>query len=629
MAKRYGYAGKILRVDLSAGNIWTEPTEKHARRFVGGRAVNTWILLNELSPDVGWSDPENMIAFGPGMLVGTLAPGAGRTSVDTTNAFNDSMGSSNVGGFFGAELRFAGFDHVVIRGRAEEPVYLWMCDGEAEVRDASPMWGETTWETERAIREEIGDKRVRVAAIGPAGENLVRAAGIMFDRGHSAGGSGVGAVMGSKNLKALAARGSRPIEIANPKRFMEVVDDVLRKVDRSYRIEEIRAKGVYGAVGGVEGEAPWLEGFRPVRNGQDDYWDPEKIAKVGATAMGKYRKKTFSCFSCPRSCYVWNEIREGPYKIRGEGFWNQSANAFCANFDQDNPEAAVYAHLLVSQLGMDLSNGTQPIAWAFEAYEKGLITKKDTDGLELTWGNHKSMTSMIKKVAMREGFGDFLADGVVMAAKKLGKDSEKFAIHMKGQDAKDGYRVNKAWSFGLATSTVSGRHLRGATDNILRRRLEENFDRPANSYENVPEDCYVQEQRKAVRDITGVCTMNHSLTIDDSAALASAATGRKISTDKFMKIGLQAHNLEKAFNTLHAGFTRKDDHPCYRYYNEPVRSGPYKGERIIHDVWERMLDRYYELHGWDKETSWQTNACLERLDLRDVAERLRKAGRLK
>ncbi|HEC91908.1 MAG TPA: aldehyde ferredoxin oxidoreductase, partial [Candidatus Atribacteria bacterium] len=218
--KHYSYAGNILRVNLTDSKIWTEPTDKYATRWIGGRSINTWILLNELNSNVKWSDPENLLTFGVGVLVGTLAPGACRVSVDTKNAFNNGIGSANVGGFFGAELKFAGFDNIVISGKAERPVYIWIHDGEVEIKDASSIWGKTTWETEREIRKNLNDERIRVAAIGPAGENLVKSACIIADRGCAAGGSGCGAVMGSKNLKAIAVRGKRSIEIAQPDNFL-------------------------------------------------------------------------------------------------------------------------------------------------------------------------------------------------------------------------------------------------------------------------------------------------------------------------------------------------------------------------------------------------------------------------
>jgi len=622
--KHYGYAGNILWVDLTKGKIWTESTERYAKRWIGGRAINTWILLNELDPKVKWSDPKNLLTFGVGVLVGTLAAGACRVSIDTKNAFNNGIGSANIGGFFGAELKFAGFDNVVIKGKAKRPVYLWICDGRVEIRDASSVWGKTTWETEKYIREELGDERIRVATIGPAGENIVRSACIISDRGCAAGGSGCGAVMGSKNLKALAVRGRKDIEIAQSERFMTAVDEEMRKVNQWQLIKEIREKGYYGAMGGRLDSPSWEQGYRPVRNGQDEYWSKDKIARIAECVIKKYRKGTVACFSCPISCKPWMDIKKGVYKIQGEGWWNNSANSYCTKIDNTNIQAAIYAHLLTNQLGLDGDNAAQAISWAFECYEKGLITKKDTDGLELVWGNYQAMIKMLEKLAYREGFGDFLADGALRAAEKLGKGSKKFVVHVKGQDSLDGVRINKGWGFGIVLSPVAGRHLRGSLNGFWLRG-----DKPVNSYEGVPEDLYYNQKQKAVQDMLGLCSYVYGQTMDDWVALFSSATGRELSKDELLHIGLQAHNLEKAFNTIHAGFDRNDDYPCNRYYNEPVKSGPYKGERINHDIWNRMLDTIYKLHGWDPETSWQTRKGLEKIGLADLADRLEKEGKIK
>jgi len=622
--KHYCYAGNILRVDLTDGKIWTELTEKYAKRWIGGRAINTWILLNELNPEIEWDDPQNLLTFGVGVLVGTLAPGACRVSVDTKNAFNNGIGSANVGGFFGAELKFAGFDNIIISGKAKNPVYLWICDKKVEIIDAAYIWAKTTWETEREIRKNLNDERIRVAAIGPAGKNLVKSACIIADRGCAAGGSGCGAVMGSKNLKAIAVRGNKNIEIAQPDRFMIAVDKEVSKINNWQLINEIRKKGTYGAMGGRLDHPSWEQGYAPVKNGQDEYWGKEKIAKIAEQEIKKYRKGTVSCFSCPISCKPWMDIKEGPYKMQGEGWWENSANSYCTKIDNTNIESAIYAHLLTNQLGLDGDNAAQVISWAFECYEKGLITKKETDGLELVWGNYQAMIEMLKKLAYREGFGDFLADGALKAAKKLGKNSDKFVIHVKGQDSLDGVRINKGWGFGIVLSPVAGRHLRGSLNLLWLRN-----DNPINSYENVPEDLYYSQKKKAVQDILGLCSNVFGQTIDDWIALFSSATGRLFNKDELLHIGLQEHNLEKAFNTIHVGFDRNDDYPCERYYNEPIESGTYKGEHLDHKIWNEMLDTLYRLHKWDRDSSWQTRKGLEKIGLSDIADKLEKENRLK
>ena len=627
--KPHGYGGSILRVDLTSEKIATEPVEKYAGRFVGGRGINAWILLDELDPSVGPLDPGNMLLFGVGPLVGTLSPFCSRVSVDTKNAFTGGVGSANCGGHFGAEMKYAGFDNLVISGRAERPVYLWLREGEAELVDAGELWGKTTWDTERAIRQSHNDDEVRVIGIGPAGENLVRSACIISDRSKAAGGSGVGAVMGSKNLKAIAARGSLQITVAQPERFIEAVDRARREVERFPKARLYREDGYYG-VESYFGSPAWEAGFRPVRNGQDDYWDPEKIRRVAGDAMKRYRKRIFACFGCPVGCMPWMVVPEGPYKVEGEGWWNNSSNSFCTRVDCSNPEAAIKAHLLTNQLGLDGDNASVVIGWAFECYEKGLLTKEDTDGLELDWGNHDAVLALIEKMAHRDGFGDFLADGVKVAAERLGKGSDEYAIHIKGQDSVDGIRISKGWGFGVVTSPAAGRHLRGAVHSFSPERFL--------SYEGVPWRVYTQEQYKAILDMTGTCLYNNGLLSWETEAsegaahhlaeLTSSLTGMDLGVERLMRIGLRVHNLEKAFNSLHGGFTRKDDYPPKRYWTEPVKSGPYAGEDIDHEVWNRMLDEYYGLHGWDKETGLQTRETLEEIGLKPVADLLEAAGRL-
>lgn len=429
--------------------------------------------------------------------------------------------------------------------------------------------------------------------------------------------------MGSKNLKAIAVRGRMGITVARPDEFMASVDAAMRKINSWNLIHDIRKKGYYGAMGSRLESATWEWGYRPVKNGQDEYWAKEKVSKTCESAIQSYRKGTVACFSCPISCKPWLEIHEGRFKIEGEGWWNNSVNSFCTKFDNTNLESAIYAHYLANQLGLDTDDAAQAISWAFECYEKGLITKKDTDGQDLVWGNFEAMTEMLKKLSLREGFGNFLADGALKAAEKLGKDSWKFVIHVKGQDSLDGVRINKGWGFGIILSPVAGRHLRGSLSSFWL-----GSDKPINSYEGVPEKIYWSQQQKAVQDILGYCSYVYGLDLDDWVSMATAATGLLLSKDKLLYIGLQAHNLEKAFNTLHAGFERKDDYPCYRYYNEPVRSGPYKGERIDHASWDQMLNEHYKLHKWDVKTSLQTREGLSEIGLPDVADRLEKAGRL-
>ncbi|MFH0915133.1 MAG: aldehyde ferredoxin oxidoreductase C-terminal domain-containing protein [bacterium] len=630
---RGGLAGEILRVDLSRNKIWTEDTRVYARRLLGGRAVNSLILLNEMSPETKWSDPENMLIFGVGCLVGTMAPGANRVSIETKNVYSGGKGSANFGGHFGPELKYAGFDHVVITGRAETPVYLWIHDGRAEIRDAGSVWGRTTYETEAMLQAELGDDRIEVAAIGPAGENLVKGACVIGDLSKVAGGSGVGCVMGGKNLKALVARGHGSIEVADPARFMEAVDDCLTRICGSPRTARWR-KGIIEA--GALPESPfWDIGAETIRNGQIGHWPMEKRMNLVGHQAGvpKYRQRMLGCFNCPAGCMPYFEIGEGPFAgTKGVGYWIGSA-MYSTRFDVDDAAASIKFHLLCNEFGLDGDMAATVLSWAFECYERDLISREDTGGLALEWGDGVAMNAMVEKLAYREGIGDLLADGVKEAARRLGKGSDDFAVHIKGQDTSDAFRIQKGWGLGCSTSACGPRHLRGAVGNV-HHSGPKNLPRETSAYENQPEAVFWQVRAKEIEDLTGFCNFMgtysgpHALEIADYAELTSAALGIEIAEEELMWLAQAGCNLEKAFNTLHAGFTRADDYPPKRYMDVPIDAGPYAGHKCDRDEWDRMLDRLYDLHGWDVATGLQTRSGLEELGLGDIADRLEQAGRL-
>jgi aldehyde:ferredoxin oxidoreductase len=295
--------------------------------------------------------------------------------------------------------------------------------------------------------------------------------------------------------------------------------------------------------------------------------------------------------------------------------------------------ASLKFHLMTNQLGLDSDFAAVVCSWAFECYEKGLITPEDTEGLELVWGNGEAMVELERLIAYREGIGDLLADGVKEASRRLGQGSEKFAIHCKGQDSVDPYRIMKGFGLGLATSPVGGRHLRGAVTSQATSGPKHIPFSP-NEYKNQPEVVFWQARAKEIEDMTGVCnymgtwTGAHALDMADYAELISTAMGVDIDENQLIFIGQQGYNLEKAFNTLHAGFTRTDDLPPARYMEEEVKSGKFAGYKCDPEEWVRLLDRFYELQGWDKETSWQTEQGLKELKLEDVAQRLKEAGRI-
>jgi len=623
-----GLAGRILRVDLTNKKVSSEATAKYAQRFIGGRAINSFILIDEMEPETRWSDPENILIFGVGALVGTLAPGACRVSIETKNVYNNGKGSANFGGHFGPELKYAGFDHVVITGKGDRPVYLWFHDREAEIRDAGHIWGKTTYETESILRKELGDDRVEVASIGPAGENMVRGSGIFNNPGKVAGGSGVGCIMGSKKLKAIAVRGHGAIKVAEPDRFMTAVNNALTKVKTSPYTERWRKSALEGM---YLPESPAWNVTGPVRNGQDEYWPLEKRQRLVGLQSGvpRYRKALASCFACPAGCMPFYHIEEGKYAgTKGMGYWINSVY-YSLRLDLDDPAASLKFHILANQLGLDGDMAAVVLSWAFECYERGLLVREETDGLELRWGDGEVILKMLEKLAYRDGIGDLLADGVKEASRRLGKGSEEFAIHMKGQDSVDPYRTRKGYAFGISISPVAGRHLRGAVTTPAASGPKD-LNWSATKYDNVPEAVFWQMQTKEIEDMTGICVFigtwagAHALEVPDYVELISSAMGIDLSEEELMMIARRGINLEKAFNTIHTDFGREDDYPPLRYMEEPIKSGPYAGSKCDKEKWGKMLDRFYELQGWDKESGRPTRQGLAQLGLEDVARKLDK-----
>lgn len=636
----FALAGKILRVDLTSGKVWTEPTARYAEEWIGGRGINVWILFNEVKPWVTPFDPANRLIFGTGVLVGTLAPAATRLTIEAKSPVTGGLGSANSCGHFSPELKFAGYDHIVFQGRSRRPVYLWIDDNRVKIMDASHLWGKTTWEADASIKEELGDKNVQIASIGPAGENLVRAACIMINRARAAGRCGLGAVMGSKNLKAVAVRGSGSIKVFHQDEFMSEVDRTRGKIRKSPAAEILKAHGTQGFSLETNNFS-----FLPVRNFQDDYWESKNLEILKTEVFEKeYEVGRVGYLSCPICCSHFYKIASGPYAgVCSEGFEANDAWNFAGKLGIEYPQALIKLHAMCNEYGLDQDSASQAIAWAFECYQRGIITEKDTGGLHLEWGDHRIVVELLRKIALREGFGDILAEGSKRASKIVGRCSEKYAIHIKGQDSIEGMRTMKGWALGCVVSTRGGAHTRGAIG------CEASSDAPVEvmqkefgisswtnhlSYENKAKLVVYYERLKGVVDSLNIClhmTNWESLDLLDSRDLTklyTEATGKKISSNEMMVIGERIHNIEKAFNVLHTGFAREDDYPPLRFMEEQVKSGPFKGEYLPRDKWDTMLDEYYELHGYDIKTGWQTRRCLEHLDLKQIADELEREGRL-
>lgn len=631
-------AGAILRVDLSSGRISQEPTAPYAAQTLGGRGINSLIMVQEIPAGTRWDDPANLLCFGVGSLVGTMAPGANRVDISSINVFSGGKGSANVGGFWGPELKHAGFDNIILSGKSEKPVYLWVCDGKAELRDASHLWGKTVTETEKILRETLGDKDIEIALIGPAGENRVRGSAVMIDTAKAAGGSGVGCVMGDKRLKAIVVRGHLPIAVADPDNFMRIVDRTLKQCAEEPNVPAMR-KSLSNFYSDPEFEG-W-DTIMVVRNGQDEHWPREKRVELmnNETGCPSFRAGMRACYNCPTGCMSFMKVHKGPFEGHlGEGFWVNTIMGHSCRMDISTPDTVVYSWLLNNDLGLDTDYVASGLAWVFELYEKGLITKEDTGGLELRWGDGMAFIEMMKKLAYREDIGDLLADGMVEAAHKIGGNAEYYLAHMNGQPSIEPFRACKGWGLAVATSPVAGRHLRGSS--IGTRRFGPR-PRPMSlpvdplSFEDQAKICHWQARSKELEDNLGLCNYvgtwsgGNFMSIADFADFVRYGLGLEVTEEDLMEhyapIG---RNLEKAFNSLLTDMDRKDDMPPVRFNREPIASGPHKGHRASDEGYGKMLDEFYGYWGWDVETGLQTRSCLEQLGLDDVARKLADRNKL-
>lgn len=627
MEQSAGWSGQILRINLTEQTHTISPTAEY-KAVIGSQGINQYILIKELPVGTDPLSPENILVFGAGPLVGTMAPASCRMSIDCKNVLTGGTGSANVGGHFAPELKRAGYDHIVVTGKADHPVVLSIKDDAVGFLDASHIWGKGIQETSRQIREEMDDPRVRMASIGPAGENLVAFACIMVDEGRAAGFSGCGAVMGSKNLKAIAVRGSRKIPIAHPAFLKETAADIRKRIDSSPDVEKMREGGTHllAAAGG-----PTHSGPQGTRNLQDGFWSKEKSKNVKEPVFKPYELKKLACFNCPVHCSHLYEIPDGENKGRQtEGIQANTVRAFSSNLDIDDPKVVLNANFLCNDLGLDVDGTGAALGWAFECFEKGLLSEQDTQGVKFNWGNGEAALALIKKIALRQDIGDLLAGGVLEAAKKFGRKSEEYAMHIKGAPLNEScMRTHKGWALGIVTSTRGAGHLRGAPNTEQKTIPPEisrklwgipNADDPG-SYEDKAKLVAWFEAFKAVVDALGLCYFTtywrdiHLIGPKDMSDLLYGATGLKIHEDELLKIGEKIVNIEKAFNTLHAGFSRKDDRPPERLFRSSVSQGPFKGAYLDPEKWETMLNEYYDCHGWDRETGRQTEACLDALEL--------------
>jgi aldehyde:ferredoxin oxidoreductase len=621
----FGWRGAILRVDLTTGQITRENLSEELRmNFIGGRGINSKLLFDETGPRTDPLGAENILIIGTGPINGTLAPSSGRFTVTAKSPYTGILGDANGGGDWSVELKYAGYDFLVVRGKADRPTYIFIDDGKVEVRDAQHLWGKDVWEVNRLLKKELRDDRVKVMCIGLAGENRVRFACPIVNAFHAPGRTGMGAVMGSKNLKAIAVRGSGSIRVPDPEKYLETIENIYKTLYEQYNFRTMSEIGTSCLIHDFN-----VRSCLAVKNNQINVLPEEVISPVyGEVFLKKYKFTEHACFGCPTHCSHFassNEIEKGR---RPEGGSILALGPTVGIFDFP---FVMKAANLCTQYGLDTVSTGDVIGSAMEWYQEGIIDKKDTDGIELEWGNQKVVLDLIDKIARKDGFGALLAEGAILASKEIGKGAEWFVPHVKGLE-KTTSRVdlNIGTLLSHCTDTRGMDHLRGAGSRAGAVKGKQ-FSPDSYDPERAGTVIFTEDICTGA-DILELCKFNTRWWIFDNggglemmAELLSVTTGVNFSEKDLKSVCERIYNIERAY-LVREGIRREDDLPPPRYIESPVPSGPRKGWKVDLVKFEKVLDEYYKLRGWDVNTGVPTREKLEELELSYVADELEKSG---
>ena len=622
----YGYNGKILRVDLTSGRIRVdEPGEIVYRTYLGGGGLASYYLLRELKAGTDPLSPDNILVFASSVISGAPIAGMVRYTMAARSPLTGAYGESEAGGFWGPELKFAGFDAVIVTGKAERPSYLWIHDGEAEIRSAEKIWGLETGPAQEQIREELGEKRARVALIGPAGENRVSYACVVNELKHANGRTGMGAVMGSKNLKAVAVRGTKKMEIHDPEKFRTLAKELAESIERHGPNQVLRKLGTSNLIRVLN-----AQGLLPSRNFRNGSFEgAERIS--GERMAETILEGEGGCYACAVRCKRAVAVASGPYQTssRYGGPEYETLASLGSLLGIDDLAAISKGNEMCNRYTLDTISTGVAIGFAMECYEKGLLTRSDTEGVAFTFGNPEAMLKGIEWIAFRKpGLGDLLADGVRSAAAKVGRGSEKFALHIKGQELPmHEPRGKTGQGLSFAVSPTGADHVRAPHDTA--------FQAPGPNLERIaplgllePVEGREMGPRKA-RNFTylhfvwslyeslGVCNFVAgpvwALTLPKLVEVVQAVTGWETSLWELMKVGERAVNMARVFN-LREGFGRRDDTLPERLF-DPLEGGALAGQGIDRRGFEDLLTLYYEAMGWDPREGVPTRGKLAELNL--------------
>jgi aldehyde:ferredoxin oxidoreductase len=623
-AGRIGNAGRVLRVDLTAGVVRQEPLDvAFARTYIGGRGFTSRMQYDLIPPAIDPLGPENVLIIAPGALTGTSAPSAARCVVAARSPLTGIFGDANTGGFFGAILKRAGYSLVLIHGQSPQPVYLRIDDDQVKLCDARHLWGQDVHDTTDAIQREEG-RGFRVAAIGQAGENLVHIAAIIADKDHAAARTGVGAVMGSKRLKAIAVRSRQDFAYHDQATFKGLVDELLEIEQNDKRARDFSARGTLGtlmdhhnAIGGMN-----------TRNYQFGQFEAKEKVDNEALAA-EYLVRTTGCYRCSLKCDRYSRVDEGEFAgVEVGGPEYSTAVALGPGLGIDNMAAILKGNDLANRYGLDTIDLGGVIAFGMELVQRGILTREETDGLDLEWGNYHAMLELTRRIAFREGpLADLLANGVHVAAQEIGRGAERYAVHVKGMTpAPLDARAVKVYNFRYAVSPRGADHLRISAPGAY--ALD---DMP---FLQAAERLAYWESIVTIPDLMGVCKFAYTYytetpevalhrTLDIIPALYKAATGLDLSRDELLQTAARVINVERAVNSR-LGLTAADDTLPPRFTQDPMPDGPAKGK--IYDILEPMKEAWYTVEGWNPKTGIPRRERLEALGLGDIADDLERHG---
>ena len=618
-----GYAGNIARINLTEGAISVQELEEAiAKKYLGGKGLGAYLLYNHLKPHTDPYDPQNILIFITGPLTGTSFPAVSRSAVITRSPMTGTFLDSYSGGFFGPHMRFSGYDGFVIQGKAEKPSYILVEKDKITIRGAEHLWGMSASETERRLKEELGQGekvRISVTAIGQAGENLVRFANIINAR-RAYGRGGAGAVMGSKNLKAVVVRGDGEIQIADEKGFKEVAKRCRKKIAE----HPLTKKGGTFPTEGTMMTVHLTQetGTLPSRNWQEN--TSEFATEIGADAFLRHFLRPQACFACPIGCSRETKAIVDGVEYLTEGPEYETIYAFGSNCDVKDPEVIIVADKLCDDYGMDTISCGAAIGFAMECFEKGLMTEKDTAGIPLSFGNGDALLDLIHLIAKREGIGHLLSEGVKKASEKIPGSSD-FAMHVKGLEL-PGYdpRGMKGQSLTYALSDRGGCHLRSNTIRTELLGIPKPYDRYG--YGEKPEMVRELQLNYATFDSLIACVFGaFAISMEDYADAVSALTGWSFNSGDLRLIAERAWNLTRLFNARE-GFTKAHDTLPERLFTQPSTKGPSKGQVVDRAAFEQMRDAYYQVVGWDRDTGMPTDEKLKALGIEDLRRTRKKSS---